>query len=78
MVRHDRVSTERMSTLFRIVQTADVPLTQDVASRIWREYFPDIIIQKQHERFGFFKIEAAVNDIGGGFMMDDYLRELKI
>lgn len=29
-----------------------------------------------YERFGFIKAEAVVNEIGGGFVMDDYRMEL--
>ena len=29
--------------------------------------------QRAYERFGFRRVEAAVFDIGGGFVMDDYI-----
>ena len=29
--------------------------------------------QRAYERFGFVRIEEAVFDIGGGFVMDDYI-----
>lgn len=33
---------------------------------------------RAYERFGFFKAEAVVKDIGGGFVMDDYRMELRM
>ena len=62
-------------------------LITHVAERAKREGYPCVILQvnkrnvnaiNSYKKYGFVVREAAVEDIGGGFVMDDYVMEKKL
>ena len=56
-----------------LVRVFDIALSRGATEMRLQVNKANVRAQRAYERFGFVRIEEAVFDIGGGFVMDDYI-----